>query len=77
MKKQLKCLTPNSKVLNINYFRTGDLGFAINGELFIAGRLKELLIVNGKKYYPNDLEKTLKTALAQLQFMVMNRVQLL
>lgn len=45
------------------YFRTGDLGFILNGEIFITGRLKELIIMHGKKYYPADLEATLRQVL--------------
>ncbi|WP_018969774.1 thioester reductase domain-containing protein [Rubritalea marina] len=41
------------------YFRTGDLGFMMDGELFITGRLKELIIVRGKNYYPQDIEQSL------------------
>ncbi len=40
------------------YLRTGDLGFEDDGELFITGRLKELLIINGRNHYPQDLERT-------------------
>ncbi len=47
------------------YFRTGDLGFVMNNELFITGRVKELLIVNGKKYYPLDIEVAVKQGLSQ------------
>ena len=39
------------------YLRTGDLGFLHGGELFVAGRLKELLILAGRNYYPQDLER--------------------
>lgn len=38
------------------YLRTGDLGFVKAGELYVAGRLKDLIIINGKKYVPQDLE---------------------
>ena len=40
------------------YLRTGDLGFMLNAELFICGRLKDLIIVGGRNYYPQDLEAT-------------------
>lgn len=38
------------------YLRTGDLGFLHHGELFLIGRLKDLIIVRGRNYYPHDLE---------------------
>ncbi|NGZ59909.1 MAG: non-ribosomal peptide synthetase, partial [Nitrospira sp. LK265] len=38
------------------YLRTGDLGFLHGGELFLTGRLKDLIIVRGRNYYPHDLE---------------------
>jgi acyl-CoA synthetase (AMP-forming)/AMP-acid ligase II len=40
------------------YLRTGDLGFLHNQELFICGRLKDLIIVGGRNYYPQDMEAT-------------------
>ena len=42
------------------YLRTGDLGVLIDGELFVAGRLKDLLIIRGFKHYPQDLELTVE-----------------
>jgi acyl-CoA synthetase (AMP-forming)/AMP-acid ligase II len=42
--------------------RTGDLGFFNNDELFICGRLKDLVIVGGKNIYPNDIETTAEKA---------------
>ena len=45
------------------YFRTGDLGFIYQGEICLTGRLKEVLVVYGKKYYPLDLEITVASAL--------------
>ncbi|PRC45229.1 acyl-CoA synthetase, partial [Mycobacterium sp. ITM-2017-0098] len=40
------------------WLRTGDLGFLSGGELFIVGRLKDLLIVRGRNHYPDDIEAT-------------------
>jgi natural product biosynthesis luciferase-like monooxygenase protein len=39
------------------YLRTGDLGFLRNGELFVTGRLRDLLIIRGRNYYPQDIER--------------------
>ena len=38
------------------YLRTGDLGFFEDGELFVTGRLKDLIIIRGRNHYPQDLE---------------------
>ncbi|MCX4090900.1 fatty acyl-AMP ligase [Nocardia sp. alder85J] len=44
------------------YLRTGDLGFLSGGELFVTGRQKDLLIVDGRNHYPQDLELTAESA---------------
>ena len=38
------------------WLHTGDLGYLAGGELFVCGRAKDLIIVNGRKYHPQDLE---------------------
>ena len=38
------------------WYRTGDIGFTVQGELYVCGRIKELLIVHGRNYYANDVE---------------------
>jgi long chain fatty acid CoA FadD26 len=42
------------------WLRTGDLGVISNGELYIMGRLKDLLIVDGRNHYPDDIESTIQ-----------------
>ena len=42
------------------YLRTGDLGFVLDGELHVAGRIKDLLIVRGRNHYPQDIEETVQ-----------------
>lgn len=40
------------------FLRTGDLGFIHNGEVYLTGRLKDLIIIRGINHYPDDLEQT-------------------
>jgi long chain fatty acid CoA FadD26 len=42
------------------WLRTGDLGVMSQGELFIVGRIKDLLIVDGRNHYPDDIEATIQ-----------------
>ena len=42
------------------FLRTGDLGFMTNGELFVTGRLKSLIIIRGRNHYPQDIEMTVE-----------------
>jgi acyl-CoA synthetase (AMP-forming)/AMP-acid ligase II len=42
------------------WLRTGDLGFLSDGELFVTGRLKDLVIVNGRNVYPHDVEDVIR-----------------
>lgn len=44
------------------WLRTGDLGALVDGELFITGRLKEVMIVHGRNFYPHDLEYEARAA---------------
>jgi fatty acid CoA ligase FadD21 len=42
------------------WLRTGDLGFVHEGQLFIGGRIKDLLIIRGRNHYPEDIEATVQ-----------------
>lgn len=44
------------------FMRTGDLGFLQDGELFVTGRLKDLIIIRGRNHYPQDIELTVEQA---------------
>ncbi|HEX4959260.1 MAG TPA: amino acid adenylation domain-containing protein [Thermoanaerobaculia bacterium] len=48
------------------FLRTGDLGFVAAGELFLTGRLKDLIILRGRNHYPQDLELTAERSHADL-----------
>jgi len=44
------------------YLRTGDLGFILRGELYVAGRLKDLIILSGRNLFPQDIERSAELA---------------
>ncbi|GAA3246164.1 fatty acyl-AMP ligase [Dactylosporangium siamense] len=44
------------------YLRTGDLGFVRDAQLFVLGRLDDLIIVDGRNHYPTDIERTVAAA---------------
>jgi hypothetical protein len=44
------------------FLRTGDMGFMVDGELFVTGRIKDLIIVRGRNHYPQDIERTVEGA---------------
>jgi acyl-CoA synthetase (AMP-forming)/AMP-acid ligase II len=50
-----------ARVFAGEYLRTGDLGFILNGELHVCGRLKEMIILNGRNYFPQDIEHVATT----------------
>ncbi len=45
-----------------HYLRTGDLGFMRDGEIYVSGRRKDLIIINGRNHYPQDIEHTVETS---------------
>ena len=45
-----------------HFLRTGDLGFIKNGELFVTGRLKDIIIIQGRNHYPQDIELTVENS---------------
>lgn len=49
------------------FLRSGDLGFLRNNELFVTGRLKDLIIIRGRNHYPADIEHTAAMSTPQLQ----------
>ncbi len=57
------------KDTNETYFlRTGDLGFVKEGELFVTGRMKDIIIIRGCNYYPQDIELTVGKSHPALEF---------
>jgi len=48
--------TLTAETIREGWLHTGDLGYLSQGELFVCGRAKDLIIVNGRKYHPQDLE---------------------
>jgi fatty-acyl-CoA synthase len=46
----------SARTMRDGWLFTGDLGYLSKGELFVCGRVKDLIIVNGRKYHPQDLE---------------------
>ncbi|HEX2283138.1 MAG TPA: acyl-CoA synthetase, partial [Thermomicrobiales bacterium] len=55
-----KLVCPSNGTPEGPWLRTGDLGFISDGELFIVGRIKDLLIVHGRNHSPDDIEATIQ-----------------
>jgi long-chain fatty acid adenylase/transferase FadD26 len=55
-----KLVNPSPGTPQGPWLRTGDLGVFSDGALFIIGRIKDLLIVNGRNHYPDDIEATIQ-----------------
>lgn len=49
------------------FLRTGDLGFLKEGVLFVTGRLKDLIVIQGRNHYPQDIEQTVERSAAILR----------
>jgi thioester reductase-like protein len=49
------------------YLRTGDMGFFHDGELFVCGRIKDMIILRGQNYYPQDIENVVEKASALIR----------
>lgn len=59
---QAKLLGSGIESSKKDFLRTGDLGFLRNGELFVTGRIKDMIIVWGRNHYPQDIEYTVQTS---------------
>jgi len=57
----------NEKTASGDWLRSGDLGFIHDGELFICGRIKDLIIIRGRNHYPQDIEHTVEQADSQIR----------
>jgi myxalamid-type polyketide synthase MxaE and MxaD len=69
LRARLASIPPGSSIagsggttLDTPHLRTGDLGFLYDGEVFVTGRLKDMIIIRGANYYPQDLEYTAQDA---------------
>jgi acyl-CoA synthetase (AMP-forming)/AMP-acid ligase II len=50
-----------------DWLRTGDIGFLHEGELYVTGRVKDVIIVNGRNHYPDDVERSVERLDARLR----------
>lgn len=57
-KGYLRGAFPHGTLRGESWLRTGDLGFLREGELFVTGRLKDLVVIRGRNLYPQDIERT-------------------
>jgi acyl-CoA synthetase (AMP-forming)/AMP-acid ligase II/acyl carrier protein len=49
------------------YLRSGDLGFLVDSQLYVTGRIKEIIIINGKNHFPYDLEKEIADQIEEIE----------
>jgi thioester reductase-like protein len=58
--KQFRARLVDDSPYDEGYLRTGDMGFFHNGELYVCGRIKDLIILRGQNYYPHDIENVVE-----------------
>jgi thioester reductase-like protein len=60
--KQFRARLADDTPYEDGYLRTGDMGFFHDGELFVCGRIKDMIILRGQNYYPQDIENVVEKA---------------
>jgi thioester reductase-like protein len=60
--KQFRARLVDDTPYDDGYLRTGDMGFFHEGELFVCGRIKDMIILRGQNYYPQDIEDIVEKA---------------
>jgi acyl-CoA synthetase (AMP-forming)/AMP-acid ligase II/nucleoside-diphosphate-sugar epimerase len=60
--KQFRARIVDDTPYDDGYLRTGDLGFLQDGELYVCGRIKDMIILRGQNYYPHDIENVVENA---------------
>ena len=58
--KQFRARLVDDTPYDDGYLRTGDLGFIHDGELYVCGRIKDMIILRGQNYYPQDIENVVE-----------------
>ena len=58
--KQFRARLVDDRPYDDGYLRTGDLGFMHEGELYVCGRIKDMIILRGQNYYPHDIESVVE-----------------
>ena len=58
--KQFRARLVDDSPYDDGYLRTGDLGFMNDGELYVCGRIKDMIILRGQNYYPHDIENVVE-----------------
>jgi len=60
--KQFRARLVDDSPYDDGYLRTGDMGFFHSGELYVCGRIKDMIILRGQNYYPQDIESVVERA---------------
>ena len=58
--KQFRARLVDDTPYDEGYLRTGDIGFFHDGELYVCGRIKDMIILRGQNYYPHDIENVVE-----------------
>jgi len=58
--KQFRARLVDDTPYDDGYLRTGDIGFIHDGELYVCGRIKDMIILRGQNYYPQDIENVVE-----------------